>query len=208
MKKVIILLVLMFAVACQKQTSLLKNKNLGNALGTTYAITYLTETKQDYQQEIDSVFTVVNQSMSTYLPDSDITKINNGDSTVVVDAMFKEVFAISEGVYKATQGYFDPTVGVLVNAWGFGPGKQIQLDSTKVDSLLYYVGFNKVRITPKSTVLKDNSNIRFDFNAVAKGYAIDRLAAMLEAKGCKDYLVEVGGEIYASGTNSIKQKNG
>ena len=89
---------------------------------------------------------------------------------------------------------------------GFGPGKQIRLDSTKVDSLLKYVGFNKVAITEEGTIKKLDPNIYFDFNAIAKGYAIDRLAAMLSAKGIDNYLVEVGGEIVAKGENRIKGK--
>lgn len=189
--------------SCNRLT---KNTNYGSALGTSYNITYLADRELDFQNEIDSVFTVVNQSMSTYLPESDISKINQGDSTIVVDAMFKDVFELSYKVFERTNGYFDPTVGVLVNAWGFGPGNQILLDSARVDSLLNYVGFDKVSITSANTVHKLSPNIYFDFNAIAKGYAIDRLAAMLNAKGITDYLIEVGGEIVAKGENRISEK--
>lgn len=183
----------------------IKKTNSGGALGTSYAITYISTDTTDYQTEIDSVFKVVNRSMSTYIPDSDISKINRGD-TLVVDRMFQEVFALSKDVYHKTQGYFDPTVGTLVNAWGFGPGEQITLDSTKVDSLLDYVGFEKVNLTENNQIIKADPRIHFDFNAIAKGYAIDRLAAMLDAKGIQNYLVEVGGEIIARGEHKIKDK--
>ncbi|MEZ4811672.1 MAG: FAD:protein FMN transferase [Allomuricauda sp.] len=183
-----------------------KNQNRGNALGTTYSIIYISHETLDYQQEIDSVFQVLNHSLSTYIPTSDISKINDGDSTVVVDAMFKEVFEISTKVHEASNGYFDPTVGVLANAWGFGPGEQIELDSLKVDSLLGYVGWNKVRLNQDNTITKEHPSIRFDFNAVAKGYAIDRLGALLDAKGIANYLVEVGGEVLAKGTNLVSGK--
>ncbi|MCK0161861.1 FAD:protein FMN transferase [Allomuricauda sp. F6463D] len=178
-----------------------KNQIRGNALGTTYSIIYIADDELDYKKEIDSVFQVLNHSMSTYIPSSDISKINDGDSTIVVDGMFKEVFGISSTVYNASDGYFDPTVGVLANAWGFGPGKQIELDSLRVDSLLAYVGWEKVKLNQNNTITKTHGSIRFDFNAVAKGYAIDRLGAMLEEKGIKNYLVEIGGEILAKGTN-------
>ncbi|SFB91740.1 thiamine biosynthesis lipoprotein [Flagellimonas taeanensis] len=205
MKKTFILGVSLLFLCCTKG-QWTKNQNWGNALGTTYSIIYISDGELDYQQEIDSVFQVVNQSMSTYIPTSDISKINAGDSTIVVDEMFREVFEISNKVHKASNGYFDPTVGVLANAWGFGPGEQLELDSLRVDSLLAYVGWDKVAINKDNTIFKAHPAIRFDFNAVAKGYAIDRLGAMLDAKGIKNYLVEVGGEVLAKGTNLVSEK--
>lgn len=206
MKHFVFVLIVVLLGSCSLEQGTVKNQTIGNALGTTYSIIYLADKEIDYQQEIDSVFAVVNQSMSTYWPDSDITKINQGDSTLVVDAMFKEVFELSRGVYEKSNGYFDPTVGTLVNAWGFGPGQQIAMDSTTVDSLLQYVGFDKVQLTNKGTISKANPAVFFDFNAVAKGYAIDRLGALLDEKGIKNYLVEVGGEVITKGENTITQK--
>ena len=178
----------------------------GGALGTSYSILCYGEADQDVQPQIDSVFAAVNQSMSTYMPGSDISRINNGDTTVVVDAMFREVFELSKRIHEETDGYFDPTVGLLVDAWGFGPGALQELDSTKVDSLLRYVGLDKVKLNTDNQVQKSNSSIRLDFNAVAKGYAIDRLAAMLDHRGLSDYLVEVGGEVVTKGIHRQKKK--
>ncbi len=195
-------------VSCrQGPDSYVKNISFGGALGTSYSITYLTEEELDLQREIDSVFDVINHSMSTYISDSDISKINNGDSTVRVDQMFREVFQLSQEVYTSTNGYFDPTVGALVNAWGFGPGKQLALDSIKVDSILQFVGFDKVRLTREGTVIKNDPRIFIDFNAIAKGYAIDRVAEFLDQKDIENYLIEVGGEIIAKGENMLKQKS-
>ena len=194
-------------LSCSEPNQILKNQNRGAALGTSYSIIYLDDNKLDFQSSIDSVFQVVNQSMSTYISDSDISKINQGDSTVVVDHMFKEVFELSRKIYQESNGFFDPTVGALVNAWGFGPEKQIALDSSKVDSILHYVGFDKVRLNPNGTITKAQPQIYFDFNAIAKGYAIDRLGAMLDQKGIQNYLVEVGGEVLTKGVNTISKKN-
>lgn len=208
MRKYIIIMVfggLLFS--CNTNESGVRNHNVGEALGTSYSIITITPNEEDFQQQIDSVFAVINQSLSTYIPESDISRINTGDSTVVVDKMFQDVFELSKKIYEETDGYFDPTVGTLVNAWGFGPERQIDLDSLKIDSLLEYVGFNKVRLTPKNMVFKENPGIYLDFNAVAKGYAIDRLAAMLDAKGIKNYLIEVGGELVAKGNNAVKKKS-
>ena len=207
MNKILSILTVIFLISsCTTKSEWVKNFNSGAALGTTYHITYISKENLDFQREIDSVFEVINTSMSTYIPTSDISKINRGDTSLVVDHMFKDVFELSKEIHDRTNGYFDPTVGSLVNAWGFGPGKQVQMDSLKVDSILKYVGFEKVGITADNRINKENVNIYFDFNAIAKGYAIDRLALMLEKRGITDYLVEVGGEIVAKGKNKVKEK--
>ena len=184
----------------------IKNTNVGGALGTSYNIIYLSDKKLDFQREIDSVFGVMNQSLSTYIPTSDISAINQGNTDITVDHMFREVFDLSKEIHSKTDGYFDPTVGVLVNAWGFGPGKKVLMDSTKVDSIMGLVGLNKVQLNEFNKIVKEQSNIYLDFNAIAKGYAIDRLAKMMDEKGIDDYLLEVGGELVAKGINKIKQK--
>lgn len=200
-----LLFVMLLIESCSYGVS--QNFKSGEALGTTYNITYFTNKPLDLQNEIDSIFAAMNASMSTYIPNSDISRINRGDSTVVIDSMFREVMAISAEVFERSGGYFDPTVGVLVNAWGFGPGTSIeQMDSTKVDSLLQFVGFGKVSVGPDFLVYKEQPGIQLDFNAIAKGYTVDRLAAMIETKGIANYLVEVGGELVGRGQNALKEK--
>lgn len=94
---------------------------------------------------------------------------------------------------KKSNGFFDPTVGSLVNAYGFGPGKQLkQLDSVHLDSVKRLVGFSKVRLTADNTIRKENQDIYLDFNAIAKGYTIDLIAEYLESKSVSNYLVELG----------------
>ena len=203
--RILLLGIVLLFVGCEEKAAVIKNQSIGNALGTTYSIIYLSTDTLDFQKEIDSVFNVVNQSMSTYIPSSDISRINKGES-LKVDHMFKDVFELSKHVHLESNGYFDPTVGTLVNAWGFGPGEQISMDSTKVDSLLQYVGFEKVKLTSEGKIQKEFPEIFFDFNAVAKGYAIDRLGAMLNNKGIENYLVEVGGEVLTKGENEVTKK--
>ncbi|WP_036196450.1 FAD:protein FMN transferase [Maribacter antarcticus] len=201
----IVLCSILFSCNSEKK-EIIKNGATGGVFGTSYSIIYLADKTLDYQQEIDSVFQVVNTSLSTYIPDSDISKINRGDSTLQVDHMFQDVFDLSKEIHRVTKGYFDPTVGVLVNAWGFGPEQQMLLDSISVDSLLQFVGFDKVQISQEHKVLKENSNIYFDFNAIAKGYAIDRVAVLLDEKGIQNYLIEIGGEVVGKGINTIKSR--
>ncbi len=186
----------------------------GNAFGTTYTIQFFSQpdsmmNSEDFSIEkgIDSVIHRVNKSVSTYMPNSDISKVNRGDTTVIVDNIFKEVFRISETVYTNSQGYFDPTIGVLRNAYGFGDVKPIKvIDSIVLDSLMKFVGFKKVFISKTAKVVKQYPEIYFDFNAVAKGYGIDCLGNYLESKNIENYIIELGGEVLAKGKNLEKQK--
>lgn len=181
--------------------------NQGHAFGTTYFIQYYSSEDQNLKPGVDSVIAAINQSVSTYIPDSDISRINRGDTTVVVDEYFKEAYLISARLHEETEGYFDPTVGVLRNAYGFGEVKPMErIDSLVLDSLMKYVGFNKVRITEDNRVYKEFPQIYFDFNAVAKGSGLDHIGDYLESKGITDYLIELGGEILAKGENIAKGK--
>lgn len=176
----------------------------GNALGTTFSIAYNDVT--DYSDAVDSLFHVVNNSLSTYHPNSLISKINKGDSLIVVDTHFINVFNKAKQIHKETDAYFDPTVGVLVNAWGFGPEKSEENpDSVAVEKLIKLVGFDKVTLENKR-VKKQNPAIFIDFNAIAKGYTVDVIGRFLESKNVKDYMVEIGGEVRVRGYNPRGEK--
>ena len=190
----------LFVVACNSNKTDLQVLQ-GNAIGTTYSIKYIASKNTNFELKIDNLIKAVNKSTSTYIPSSDISKINNGDTSIVVDAIFEEVFNKSEKIYNETDGDFDPTVGVLVNAWGFGPGTKINnLDSLKIDSLLTYVGFNKVSLSNKK-VTKLYPEIYIDFNAIGKGYLVDLIARQFETANIENYMVEIGGEIRVKGKN-------
>ncbi|MFD2433521.1 FAD:protein FMN transferase [Mesonia maritima] len=201
MKKIIFTLFLTALIfSCTEDKSEVTTVS-GNALGTTFHIKYFSTIDFDVETKVDSVFEAVNKSMSTYLANSDISKINKGDSTIQVDHMFREVFQLSKKINKKTKGYFDPTVGNLVNFYGFGADK-ISLPTEKThDSLMNYVGLEKINLTENNYIKKENPQIYLEFNAIGKGYAVDRLSKMFENEKVKNYLVEVGGEIRASGKN-------
>ncbi|NJB82118.1 FAD:protein FMN transferase [Wenyingzhuangia aestuarii] len=188
-------------ISCeQKQAEYLKLQ--GNVFGTTFHIKYSDNNNQNLGQSIDSLFKTINNSLSTYHADSKISKINQGLLNAEVDHHFKNVFLLAKEVYQQTNGYFDPTVGKMVNAWGFGPIKiDKQPTNYQVDSLMQYVGFDKITLLA-STITKTNSDVYLDFNAIAKGYGVDVVGLFLESKHITDYLVEIGGEIRARGKNA------
>ena len=204
MKKILILFVL-FA-ACSKHEIVTID---GQALGTYYRIKYLDlgHDKENFQKGIDSILNVINSSMSTYIPSSDISKINSGDSTIVVDEHFEKVFQKANLMWYKSQGYFDPTVGAWVNAYGFGPNKKLKKIGLKErDSLMKITGWPRIRLTKERRVIKDDSNIFIDFNALAKGYTVDQINSYFEKKGSKNHLIDIGGELVSRGKNLITNK--
>ena len=199
MKKIAILVVLLIVFSCKQEP---KNTKLsGPIFGTSYSIIYDTESK--YQKQFDSLFYVINKSMSTYQTNSDISKLNRNESQKV-DPHFIKVFEASKQFHKETEGVFDPTIGTIVNALGFGPEKKIErLDSLKIDSLMQYVGLDKVERNAE-VINKKKPETFIDFNAIAKGYAVDVIAEFLESKNVANYMVEIGGEIRTKGINQVK----
>lgn len=196
-------LALFLLFSCTKNAEKKDYTLKGGVFGTTYKITYL-DGEKNYQKEIDSLFIVVNNSVSTYLPNSDISRINRGEEGVKVDAIFTEVLEKSKRIYNETNGFFDPTVGNLVNVYGFGPEKKhLEITEDVIADELKYVGLDKVNIN-NQIVTKDHPKVYLDFNSIAKGFGIDVIARFLESKNLSSFMVEIGGEIKAKGL----KKNG
>ena len=195
-----ILLLLLFS--CNNK---LKNTKLkGSIFGTFYEVNYSAKANKNYQKALDSIFHKVNQSMSNYQADSDISKVNNHELDVV-DSYFMEVFKAAKKIYNQTDGVFDPTIGKLVNAWNFGSEEyKTKLDSFKIDSLMQYVGFEKVRLN-NNILTKSAPKPYIDFNAIAKGYAVDLVAVFLDSKSSDNYMINIGGELRTKGINIDKQ---
>ena len=203
-RNLFILLISLTAFSCANKVNHL-NQATGQALGTSYNIQYITDEQVDYRPQFDSIYDVINKSMSTYVNDSDISRLNRGED-VAIDNHFSNVFDAAIDVYNNSKGVFDPTIGVLVNAWDFGPeGKIESLDSLKIDSLITSVGMNKVR-RDGNKIIKNHQNTYIDFNAIAKGYTVDEVARFLDSKGIDNYLVEIGGEMHTKGINVNKEK--
>jgi thiamine biosynthesis lipoprotein len=133
-----------------------------------------------------------------WVPESIISRINDGDTNAEPDEWFKDIYLKARIVSENTGGAFDYTVGPLVNAWGFGFKNKIVLDSAKVDSLRRLVDYRKVRLHDDQ-IIKDRPEIQFDFNAIAQGYAVDMLGGFLKDKGIDNFLVDIGGEVLGKG---------
>ena len=181
----------------------------GEALGTYYRVKYLDidYPRENLQKGIDSILNVINNSMSTYIPNSDISKINSGDSTIVVDEHFEKVFQKANLMWYKSQGYFDPTVGAWVNAYGFGPTKKLKkIGLVERDSLMEITGWPRIRLTKDKKIIKDDKNIFIDFNALAKGYAVDQINLYFEKVGSTNHLIDIGGELISRGKNLVTNK--
>ena len=214
MNKIIFIVSILICCFSCKQASKQENEHAkqelhylkasGIVFGTNYNIQYYSEQPENFQKQFDSLFEVINTSMSTYIPDSDISKFNRNEP-VTLDHHFKTVYKASQKIYEETQGVFDPTIGNVVNAWNFGPDKNKFLtDSSTIRRLMRNVGFNNVKHTDEGFVKPDDTYV--DFNAIAKGYGIDVIGDFLVSKGIYNYLVDIGGDLRAAGINIKNQK--
>jgi thiamine biosynthesis lipoprotein len=134
------------------------------------------------------------------IPGSIISRINQNDPDIEADEILISIFNKSVEVNKKTGGAFDITVGPLVNAWGFGSTVASETDSSKIDSLMQFIGMDKVRLSGKK-IIKTNPGVMLDVNAIAQGYSVDIVAQYLEKMKIKNYMVEIGGEISTKGRN-------
>jgi FAD:protein FMN transferase len=169
----------------------------GVVFGTYYSVSYYCDRGEDFSEAIDSIFNVVNQSMSYYIPNSTISLINRNESNQA-DEHFLAVLNRSLEIAEQTDGAFDPTISPLVNAWGFGFEDRQRMTPALIDSLKRIVGYQKVSVAG-NRVIKAIPEIQFDFNAIAKGYASDIAGKLLETKGIETYMVEIGGDLIARG---------
>ena len=202
LKKIFFLFVLL-NISCdfEPNYTLLK----GSTFGTYYQIKFFEFDEENHiiEKEIDSIFNHFNNSLSTYIQSSIISKVNRNEK-VIVDDLFDDIFKKSKLIYKKTGGYFDPSIGKLLDYAGFGPIKNKNLISKDSLNMIFNtVGFDKIEIID-GEVKKLNYESKLDFNAIAKGYAVDVISEFLISKSIYDFMVDIGGEIRTSGKNKSK----
>jgi len=186
--------------SCQRKKSEYM-KISGFAQGTTYHITYENANNKDYSEDIDSLLKAFNKSLSVYDSTSIISRINNDDPIVEADDWFMTIFNKSLEVNATSEGAFDITVGPVVHAWGFGNAPLAKHDTAYIDSLLQFVGMDKVKLEGRK-IIKKYPGVKIDVDAIAQGYSVDVVCDFFKSKGIKNYLVEIGGEVRGIGTNA------
>ena len=165
--------------------------------GTIYKITYQSE--ENLKDEIEAELKKVDNSLSPFNKASVITHINE-NTDLTADSLFTEVFLLAKQISQETHGAFDITVAPLVNAWGFGFKNAAQVDSIMIDSLHQFVGIDKVELIDGKVVKKD-PRLMLDCSAIAKGYGVDCVARLLDSKGIRNYMIDIGGELVMKGEN-------
>lgn len=171
--------------------------NEGMVFGTFYKITYQYE--NDLREGIEREMKKVDDALSPFNKNSIISAVNE-NKPVALNDMFMSVYDLARTVSEDTDGAFDITVAPLVNAWGFGFKHNIAPTKSTIDSIMNFVGYKKVRMMGR-TIMKDDPRVMLDCSAIAKGYGSDVVAHYLESMGISNYLVEIGGEIVAKGSN-------
>lgn len=200
--------------ACEKDPQQVKLE--GKTMGTTYHVTYIDDGKTKnlpepavVKQQLDTLLKEVNNQMSTYQKDSQISAFNNFhtvDTPFVVAADFAKVVKEAIRLNKVTDGALDITVGPLVNLWGFGPDKRLNKAPTaeQIAERAKSVGIEKISVVEnenKTALVKQEPNLYLDLSSIAKGFGVDKLAEHLHSLGLGNYLVEIGGELRGQGKN-------
>ena len=191
----LLLLIIGTVVILKKQPPFRTNE--GMVFGTIYKITY--QHNDDLQNDIKAAMMEVDNSLSPYNPSSIITRINHNEDTVL-NEHFVHVFNLAQQISSETEGAFDITVAPLVNAWGFGFKHSIDIEPSVIDSLRQFVGYQKIKLED-GKIIKEDERTMLDCSAIAKGYGVDRVARLLDQKGVKNYMVDIGGEVVLKGKN-------
>ena len=195
-----VVLILVFGVFIYSQNESPKIMHItGTTMGSIqYNVKYIGD--QDLINAIEKILVDMNQALSTYIPDSEISELNRTGDLTFRSTFFHPILKKSKEIFIASSGTFDPSIGPLVQAWGFGPDQKVSgLSAIKIDSILSIVGFSKVEFTDKKVSVP--AGFQLDFSAIAKGYAVDLVAELLEKEQLENFLVEIGGEVRCKGHN-------
>lgn len=180
------------------------NQYSGYAQGTTFSITY-DSNSGDLQSDIDQIIIDMDKSMSLWDTSSKISRINSSLKEVEADAYFTKVFDLSAKINEETKGAFNPCLFPLVKYWGFAKDRfhpdSIEKKKITIDTLIKYVQWGMVQKTGTNTYQRKHHRSGIDFNGIAQGYTVDVVAELFDRKGIANYMIEIGGEVKAKGTN-------
>ncbi len=179
----------------------------GKTMGTTYHITAVAGlfiSTKNLKDQIDMRLDEINKSMSTFRKDSEISRFNahqNVGEKFKISEDFYNVMIVAKMIYEETGGAWDGTVKPLVDLWGFGKSENRHTipEKSRIAALLSNIGFNNIEIFAGHYLAKKNTTITLDLASIAKGYGVDQVAALIRANGIHNFLVEIGGEVFAAG---------
>lgn len=206
MKKTLSFIILLFvALSCSQSTKQLKEVSFqGAAQGTYYMVKYYDVEGRNLQVEVDSILNVFDQSLSLWVPNSIISKVNRNEDTKL-DTYFIDNYNLAQKVANETNGAFDCTLGPLIEAWGFGFRQKMKLTQEKVDSIKAFTGHDKVHLEDQY-LIKADERMEINFNAIAQGYSVDLLGAFLSSAGIDNFIIDVGGEVLTKGLKPEQKK--
>lgn len=197
MKKLLLFITALALLSTSCQTKKV-NKIEGTAFGTIYHIVYTGSVSPTLKQQVDSVLADVNKTFSIFDTTSLLSRINRGE-TGQGNLDLIHVLRTSLEVSRQTYGAFDCTIQPLIELWGFGRENQKQVvPQPLIDSVLQFTGCERIEINQESIIRKD-PRTQLNFNAIAKGFAVDKVGKHLESKGYNDFIVEIGGEVVTRG---------
>ena len=196
--RVLISLFLFLLFSCQEKLNTFYIS--GYTQGTTYNIKYNSIDNHISKTSIDSLLQIIDLSMSSYISNSTISKINK-NLDVKLDSLIYYVIDRSIEICDQTNGMFDITVAPIVNDWGFGPQKKYKTTSS-INVSLYELGCDKIRL--ENSYLIKSDIVKIDLNGIAQGFSVDYLSDYFKSKGVEDFMIEIGGEITCSGNNLNK----
>lgn len=204
--KFLAVLVLLFQLVACSEAPVNLDKIHGYTMGTSYSIQWQQSSDVDpvsTQQEIDDLLKDINRQMSTYQSDSELSVFNSAEAPFKqkISPEFYEVMALSLELNRFTNGYFDVTVGPVVNLWGFGPDKMPTKLPSEAEKQVAQskIGIDAILLSTTTQEMEKQAQRYVDLSAIAKGYAVDKVAELLESKQLAHYLVEIGGEMRVKG---------
>lgn len=199
----------LLVAACDNQASVEPLHYRGETMGTTYHITLIPEAEnqlpEELAQEIQKRLDAVNQSMSTYLPDSELSKVNRSSvgTWLEISGPLFTIIRDANEYSRLSNGALDVTVAPIVDLWGFGPlDRKDNLPSEEeIAEALAKVGFTYIELDEATLSIKKNRELSIDLSSIAKGYGSDTLGAYFKELGLKNYLLEIGGDLLVAGSN-------
>lgn len=193
-------LTLLALASCVSKPEVTFKNYEGEIFGTYYRV-QVGEVSQDYQAKFDSVFALINAASNSYIQESEVSDFNVNGILVNPSFTFRDMLDSCKKYHKQTRGYFEPTLYPLIKAWGFSFEEREQMDSSKVARLKSLMGFESQLQVTDTSYTAAQSGVMLDITGLGEGYAIDKLAEVLDQAGVANYLVEIGGEMKGKGQN-------